>query len=88
MNITVPTSLQPGQQVQVFDPAELVELRVPDHFTPTRLVFDQDTPQQREVDGFLTQHIRETKALIVGYGATEEAKVHGWQPGCNLWLDF
>jgi hypothetical protein len=40
------------------DQAELVELRVPDHFTPTRLIFDPDTPQQREIDGFLTQHIR------------------------------
>ncbi len=25
---------------------------------PTSLVFDQDTPQQREIDGFLTQRIR------------------------------
>ncbi len=40
------------------DQAELVALTVPDHFTPTRLVFDQDTPQERSIDGFLTQHIR------------------------------
>ncbi len=40
------------------DQAELVELATLDDFTPTHLVFDQDTPQQREIDGFLTQHIR------------------------------
>ena len=40
------------------DQAELVDLTVPEHFLPTQLVFDQDTPQQREIDGFLTQHIR------------------------------
>ncbi len=40
------------------DQAKLVELKAPDYFTPTRLVFDQDTPQPREIDGFLTQRIR------------------------------
>ncbi len=40
------------------DQAELVDLTVPDHFIPTSLVFDQDTPQERSIDGFLTQHIR------------------------------
>ena len=40
------------------DQAELVGLKATDSFTPTSLVFDQDTPQQREVMGFMTQHIR------------------------------
>ncbi len=40
------------------DQAELVELATLDYFTPTSLVFDQDTPQERSIDGFLTQHIR------------------------------
>ncbi len=58
--------------------AELVELRVPDHFTPTRLVFDQDTPQQREVDGFLTQHLR--FSLIHRSNIEVQEKTgNGWQ---------
>ncbi len=60
------------------DQAELVELRVTDHFTPTCLVFDQDTPQQREVDGFLTQHLR--FSLIHRSNIEVQEKTgNGWQ---------
>ena len=58
--------------------AELVELRVPDHFTSTRLVFDQDTPQQREVDGFLTQHIRFSLIHRSNIEVQEKTE-NGWQ---------
>lgn len=30
----------------------------------------------------------EEKALIVGYGANDEAKALGWQPACNVWTNF
>ncbi len=61
------------------DQAELVDLTVPDHFIPTRLVFDQDTPQQREIDGFLTQHIR---FVLIHRSATievQEKMNNGWK---------
>ncbi len=58
--------------------AELVELRVPDHFTSTRLVFDQDTPQQREVDGFLTQHLR-LSLIHRSNIEVQEKTENGWQ---------
>ncbi len=60
------------------DQAELVDLTVPDHFTPTHLVFDQDKPNQREVDGFLTQHIR--FSLIHRSNIEVQEKTdNGWQ---------
>ena len=61
------------------DQAELVELATLDYFTPTRLIFDQDTPQQREIDGFLTQHIR--FVLIHRSAAIEvqEKMNNGWK---------
>lgn len=61
------------------DQAELVDLTVPEHFLPTQLVFDQDTPQQREIDGFLTQHIR--FVLIHRSAAIEvqEKMNNGWK---------
>ncbi len=58
--------------------AELVELTVPDHFTPTSLVFDQDTPQQREVDGFLTQHLRFSLIHRSNIEVQEKTE-NGWQ---------
>ncbi len=58
--------------------AELVELRVPDHFTPTSLVFDQDKPTERHIDGFLTQHIR--FSLIHRSNIEVQEKTdNGWQ---------
>ncbi len=61
------------------DQAELVELATLDYFSPTRLVFDQDTPQERSIDGFLTQHIR--FALIHRSAAIEvqEKMSNGWK---------
>ncbi|MDJ0583196.1 DUF5895 domain-containing protein [Crocosphaera sp.] len=60
------------------DQAELVGFNVPDHFTPTSLVFDQDKPNQREVDGFLTQHIR--LSLIHRSNIEVQEKTgNGWQ---------
>ncbi|NQZ65552.1 MULTISPECIES: DUF5895 domain-containing protein [Crocosphaera] len=61
------------------DQAELVELATLDYFTPTRLIFDQDTPQQREIEGFLTQHIR--FVLIHRSAAIEvqEKMSNGWK---------
>ena len=61
------------------DQAEFVELATLDYFTPTRLIFDQDTPQQREIDGFLTQHIR--FVLIHRSAAIEvqEKMNNGWK---------
>ena len=46
---------------------------------PTRLVFDQDTPQQREIDGFLTQRIR---IALIHRSATievQEKSHNGWR---------
>ncbi len=61
------------------DQAELVELATLDYFTPTSLVFDQDTPQERSIDGFLTQHIR--FVLIHRSAAIEvqEKMNNGWK---------
>ena len=61
------------------DQAELVELATLDYFTPTSLIFDQDTPQERSIDGFLTQHIR--FALIHRSAAIEvqEKMSNGWK---------
>ena len=36
----------------------LVDFHPSDDFQPVRLIFDEDTPQPREVDGWLTRHIR------------------------------
>ncbi len=66
------------------DQAELVGFNVPDHFTSTRLVFDQDTPQQREVDGFLTQHLR--FSLIHRSNIEVQEKTgNGWQFVCEAY---
>ncbi len=61
------------------DQAELVELADLDYFTPTSLVFDQDTPQERSIDGFLTHHLR--FALIHRSAGIEvqEKMSNGWK---------
>ena len=61
------------------DQAELVELADLDYFTPTSLVFDQDTPQERSIEGFLSQHIR--FALIHQSAGIEvqEKMNNGWK---------
>ena len=66
------------------DQAELVEMKVPDHFTPTRLVFDQDKPNQREVDGFLTQHIR-FSLIHRSNIEVQEKTANGWQFVCEAY---
>ncbi|WP_219907684.1 DUF5895 domain-containing protein [Aphanothece hegewaldii] len=38
--------------------AKLVEFSPNDWFTPTRLTFGEDTSQPKQVDGWLTQHVR------------------------------
>ncbi|ACB54130.1 hypothetical protein cce_4782 [Crocosphaera subtropica ATCC 51142] len=60
------------------DQAELVDLTVPDDFTPTHLTFDQDKPTERHIDGFLAQHIR-FSLIHRSSIEVQEKGANGWQ---------